>query len=60
MVDRFAGQRVARALSWGQRLIFVATCLTLLEFSEHREKADFDGSAELEDGRQDHEAHDMG
>ena len=32
------GQRVARALSWGQRLIFVATCLTLLEFSRHQRK----------------------
>jgi hypothetical protein len=28
------GQRVGRALTWGQRLIFVATCLTLLEFDE--------------------------
>ncbi len=28
------GQRVGRALTWGQRLIFLSTCLTLLEFDE--------------------------
>jgi hypothetical protein len=31
------GQRVGRALAWGQRLIFVAACLTLREFFEKHE-----------------------
>jgi len=35
------GQQVGRALAWGQRLIFIAACLTYLEFSNrhHEGKA---------------------
>lgn len=32
------GQRVGRALAWGQRLIFVGTCLALLDFYEQAGK----------------------